>query len=488
TLGRDGKKPFQVLAHFPRSIHDAKFLVRHLLGTDLGLTEEEEAFFGERVWQLMTSCKERRIDEYEGLGWWEYLQADRFSETYRSLLVEGLTRTLVAAKAKTASTKTGGDIFLQLIFNTMDPFVDTDRVLNAPTNDAWLTPWLRYLKDKLGVEYHFSSTAKEIRIRDRKIDHVLVDKRGEGEIEVKGDYYIFAIPVERMAPLINKQMLEIDPALQSVKELAPSVSWMNGLQVYLNQDVKISRGHIICSDSKWAITAISQPQFWPDVNLRNYGNGDVKGILSLDISDWFTEGSNGKIAAHCTKKEIFDEVWHQLKESLNSDGEILLKNEMVIDWFLDSDIEVSEKPYEYSVKPGDEQYSFNREPLLVNRINTWTYRPQAYTGIENLFLASDYVKTNTDLATMEGANEAARRAVNSVIQSSGGSKSHCKIWDLHEPWFLAPFRWADRQRYLKGQPWHHKKHAISKFLSHLAHLLMKITRQFKKSKSVKKSS
>ena len=37
--------------------------------------------------------------------------------------------------------------------------------------------------------------------------------------------------------------------------------------------------------------------------------------------------------------------------------------------------------------------------------------------IPNLVLAADYVRTHTDLATMEGANEAARRAVNAILDA-----------------------------------------------------------------------
>jgi len=486
TLGRDGKRPFRVLAHFPRSIKDAEFLVKSILGANLGLSHEEEKFFGERVWQLMTSCKDRRINEYEGLGWWEYLQADRFSKTYQTLLVEGLTRTLVAAKAKTASTKTGGDIFLQLLFNTLDPFVDTDRVLNGPTNDAWLNPWLKHLTDTLHVDYNFGSTVKEIVVNDREIDYVIVEKDGQ-KVEVSGDYYIFAVPVERMAPLIKKKMLAIDETLQTIKKLAPSVSWMNGLQVYLNEDVKISRGHVICSDSPWAVTCISQPQFWPDIDLSKYGDGKVKGIISIDISDWFNEGSNGKAASDCSKREIFEEAWHQLKESMNAGGDHILNDDMVVDWYLDSDIVETDKPYPSKEKPGNKNYSFNREPLLVNRVDTWTLRPQAYTFIDNMFLASDYVKTNTDLATMEGANEAARRAVNAIIQRADQSQPLCKIWDLHEPWFLAPFRWADKRRYKKGLPWHPKKSALTTILVTCAHIMLKVAGLFSRKKHVTKT-
>ncbi len=54
------------------------------------------------------------------------------------------------------------------------------------------------------------------------------------------------------------------------------------------------------------------------------------------------------------------------------------------------------------------------EPLMVNLNGTFIYRPNATVNIPNMFLASDYVRTSTDVACMEAANEAARRAVNGV--------------------------------------------------------------------------
>ena len=68
-------------------------------------------------------------------------------------------------------------------------------------------------------------------------------------------------------------------------------------------------------------------------------------------------------------------------------------------------------------------------------------------------MASDYVQTNTDLASMEGANEAARRAVNSILQDSDSSELPCRIWKLREPDVLAVLRWADKEKFKKGQPW-----------------------------------
>ena len=113
-MAREGKKSIFSIVSFPKSVKDIE-TVLHAMHSDTGLTGEEKAFFARKVWQLMTSCYERRVSDYERISWWDYTEADRFSDDYKALFVQGLTRTLVAANAKKASTKTGGDIFLQLI-------------------------------------------------------------------------------------------------------------------------------------------------------------------------------------------------------------------------------------------------------------------------------------------------------------------------------------------------------------------------------------
>ena len=54
----------------------------------------------------------------------------------------------------------------------------------------------------------------------------------------------------------------------------------------VHRNVKIVEGHANYLDSDWALTSISQAQFWPTVNLANYGDGSVRGVLSVIISNW----------------------------------------------------------------------------------------------------------------------------------------------------------------------------------------------------------
>ncbi len=445
-LARFDKPSLVLPARFPRSLKELKLLFSTEISGGLGLSQQDKDDFALKVWQLMTSCRERRKNEYERISWWEFMDADNHSEAYQTIFVRGLTRTLVAARAEKASTKTGGDIFIQLIFDIARPGISSDRILNAPTNEAWIDPWMEHLTKK-GVTFHFNSPLKKFNCDKKNIIGVVVTENSV-EKEIKADYYLAAMPVEVMAKKIDNDLLHIDPTLQGVITLSDSVSWMNGTQFYLTEDVDICKGHVIYIDTPWALTSISQKQFWPNTNLENYGDGKVKGILSIDISDWETPGIlYNKTAKECTKEEIVKEIWAQLKKSLNIDGKEILKDSHLHDWYLDSDIE-------FDIEL--EKVQKNKEPLLVNTVNSWNLRPYSYTRVPNLFLASDYVKTYTDLATMEGANEAARRAVNCIIDTSGKREAKCEIWDLHEPTVLSIFRKVDLKRYKKGLTWNQK--------------------------------
>jgi hypothetical protein len=76
----------------------------------------------------------------------------------------------------------------------------------------------------------------------------------------------------------------------------------------------------------------------------------------------------------------------------------------------------------------------NVEPLLINTKGSWWDRPTAKVReMRNLYLASDYVRTFTDLATMEAANEAARRAVNAILDDSGSDEQRLKLVPLKLP-------------------------------------------------------
>ena len=462
---RFDKRPVTIPVRFPRAPRDLKnaiFLVLDWLGGELEVNPEETEFFGERVWQIMTSCDERRLAEYEKTFWWDFIGAEQRSAAYQKLFANAITRSLVAAKAERASTRTIGNIFIQILIDVLDPSISTaDRVLDGPTNEVWIEPWLAYLRSR-GVEYNFESNVRAIHYRDGRVCSVTIEKNGR-TVEVFADYFVSAMPVERMAELVTPALVLAEPALGKLAELAENVEWMNGIQFYLKRDVPLAHGHSIYVDSPWALTSVSQAQFWRKVDLSQYGDGTIRGILSVDISDWDVPGLNGKPADRCTRDEIAAETWAQLKRSVNVDGAEVLRDEDLHSWFLDPDI--------VDLDPDRPGIELNREPLLVNYWDTWSIRPEAVTSIPNFFLASDYVRTHTDLATMEAANEAARRAVNGLLVAAKSTHPPCKIWPLHEPPALAPLRAYDRVRFEQGLPWDPSLPVITQTARNLLDLL-----------------
>jgi uncharacterized protein with NAD-binding domain and iron-sulfur cluster len=436
-IARTGKVAFLEPTRFPQTLDDWTTVFKSLFA-NLGIPDDELLFFIDRLLVLLTSCQERRLAEYENIAWWDFIDAKNKSASYQKYLGEGLTRSLVAMKAEISSTRTVGYIDLQLMLGLMCSPGGFDRVLNGPTNAAWIDPWLNYLQ-KLGVNLQGNSAVRTLELDGRRISKAIVDQSGTPS-PITADFYVSALPLEIMTGLVTDHIKSAAPSLAHLDKL--QTRWMNGIQFYLKSDVPLVRGHSNYLDSPWALTSVSQRQFWPGVDFASLGDGQVGGILSVDISDWNTPGIvYGKQATNCTAEEIKNEAWAQLKAHLNTGAVETLGDANLLSWFLDPDIQF---PNPSAVT--------NAEPLLINPAGSLQYRPEASTEIPNLFLASDYVRTYTDLATMEGANEAARRAVNAIIDASGSSATKAQIWPLQEPEIFKPMREYDLVRFKLGLP------------------------------------
>lgn len=426
----------------------------------LGFKAGELRYFLGRMLRIAVSCRQRRLEQYEKIAWWEFVGAAERSEAYQKMLARGLTRSLVAMRAEVASTRTVGDIMLQMAYYVLTPGASSDRLLNGPTSKVWIEPWRDHLST-LGVRFHAQTALQSFEMGQGQMLAGATVRSKDGTTQtVQADYYVAAFPCEVMARHVQGALAAAAPSLRNLSRL--QVAWMNGVQFYLSRDVPMTRGHSIFIDGNWALTAVSQTQFWRDGNfpIEKFGDGKVKGLLSVDISDWTDAGqyTTTAPASHCSREAIVDEVWAQLEHHLlDADGN-RLSRDILLRAHLDHDIECPTPEMNAArrkqigesrgVLPvghfdGDGDEDIDTEPLLINTGGSWADRPQAATEIGNLFLASDYVQTHTDLATMEGANEAGRRAVNAILQASGSSATPCKVWPLHEPWLLAPLRAID---------------------------------------------
>jgi uncharacterized protein with NAD-binding domain and iron-sulfur cluster len=561
TFAFDSAPAYALPAHRPRTWAEFELVLRYIAALgDMGISSDDLVFIWWQLWKIITSATARRVATLERMSWWDYVDASNRSEAFQHLLVVGVTRNLVASKAEKANARTVGQVGIQLLLDLVTGARDTDRILDGPTNDVWIDPWVKHLGEKLGVDYRLGWELDRIELdHDKKrVARVIVRRAktarterdvalsellsevpplidttpgslkdapefGEAHAEldsaltrlanadgpsaheheerrahwreraaarraasaalaremrseppseetltIEADHFVFALPVEVMAEVLEKQpeLIALDPRLAGVLELGRhQVEWMNGIQFYLTADVPIAPGHINHVDSPWALTSISQSQFWPDFPAKGYADGRVRTILSVDISAWDIPSPSGKQARDCDYREVAEETWRQLKQSLNRDR-VLITDDMLhptTPWHIDDDIvERVRKEHRLSrrerVHRAEQKQAegradepdllTNAEPLLVNLVNSWDLRPEAETAIENLYLASDYLKTNTNLATMEAANEAARAATNAILTATRSPETPCHIQPLNEP--FAGLRARDAERFAHG--------------------------------------
>jgi hypothetical protein len=424
------------------------------VGLAAGIPPYETAYAARKMLVFMTSSDERRRGEWEYVSWWDFMNASNFSQRYQEVYGTGITKDLVAAKGHKASARTVALMGEAFIYSLMGQYFApmraesgygaADRLLNAPTNEAWIDPWITHLQG-LGVTFLTGYKASNLQLTNGAVSSVSLapTQPGLGSASVTADWFVCAMPVEQIVPLLSPSVLAVDPTLASLRKL--ETDWMNGIQFFLNQQLGVPvKGHGAFLQTPWALTSIEQGLFWNRDIAAQYGDGQVRDILSVDISDFFTPGIvYGKPAAECTPAQIATEVWTQLKHALNAPGLTSVTDDMLASWFLDPAIT-------WPNGPGNS--ASNSEPLLINTTGSLDWRPDATTRVRNLFLAADYVRTNVDLATMEGANEAGRAAANAILEAAGSSAAPASIGTLWQPSELALVRDSDAALYRAGLP------------------------------------
>ncbi|XXT15941.1 FAD-dependent oxidoreductase [Sorangium sp. So ce429] len=405
---------FRLKRHAPANIGEfvnmADLVTEFFAGANLSLFDLGR--FTIKMLEFLMTCPERRRDQYEEMSFYSFIEGSTFSRQFQSYL--NSSRFMVAMDARHGSACTIGNKVVQIMLDFWRAKGANDRVLRGPTCLQWLEPWGIYLRER-GVVFHLGQGVTGF-VVDAVGRRIVAAELAGGAPPVIADHYIVALPIERMKTCINDQMALLDTSLLRLRRARNMTAWMVGAQYFLRDDVPICDGHVAYPHSPWALSSISQASFWnrgkaeQDLFHNRYGDGTVKGVLSVDICDWETPSPRlGKSARKCTSaEEVLAEVWEQLKEAVNGAAGQVLSDRNLACSHLDENVTFG----------GDG--AANATPLLVHPPGSWFNRPgPALTGIVNMFFAADYVQTETDLATMEGACHAARLAVNGLLSREG---------------------------------------------------------------------
>jgi Flavin containing amine oxidoreductase len=442
--------------------------------------------------RLVTTCEDRWNEELEQRSWLEQVMpsgARQRSANYRRLCAIGLTRSFVATRAEEMNARTGGKILLQLLYDSyFGPPIRRapDRALNGPTTEVWIDPWQTML-DQKGVKFRTCREVVGLDVANGWISGIRWqpaappagpggtpatpggteatpaetppasgEPQPEAGVQTTGpqdfDWYVLAVPCEVLKQILveSPQVMRADPKLERVFQL--KTRWMNGIVFGLPGKLMppLPKGHVLCLDSQWALTLVDQSAFWSDDHLKLL-RPRWQTLLSIDVSDWDTPGID-EVPAKWTsdQNELVTNLWQQLSDHLPE-----LPSVAPTDCNLDTHIHYG------PVNPGAIAVKrTNDEPLLINTPGSWANRPKARTRIPNMFVAGDFARTHTNFASMEAANEAARRAVNELLRESGfdGVTDPCTVKNLEDPdvpWFKIPAdlaRAVDTVFYALGLP------------------------------------
>lgn len=304
----------------------------------------------------------------------------------------------------------------------------------------WIDPWVAELR-RLGVRFHTGQALRELQVNTGIVSGATVVDRSGAVRSVDADWFVSAVPVDRAVDLLRTPaLLRLDSSLEAIGDL--HVDWMNGLMIYLRTPMEVARGVLAVVDHPWTLSAVSQAQLWKRHIAREFGGGDVADIISVDISNWDGVGITtvGKTAKQCTREEIFDEVWSTLKHRFGRFDRSLV-DANVHSWFLDP-----------AISWGADGKVRNAEPLTVQTVGTWAKRPKGPTAIPNLFVAGDWIQTNANVVSMEGANQAGRIVAQAILDSAGSNAADVVRYDYFVPPQIAPLQQLDAQRFAAGQP------------------------------------
>src|SRR5258706_384787 len=465
---------------------------------DLGLTPIEAAFAAAKLVNGMTMCKERRETEVENVSWWDYMRADDMSEADRTVVVNGLSQNFVAMDARLSRSRTA------ITINPPPLKLIKDLKVN------WMTGIVYYLQADVemcpGHIVYLNSpwaitSISQNQFWQTKLPDVSPGRASRAGVAPGADLggLISVIVSDWDTPGTRefpRAAREADSPEEIAREaLAQIKAHMTGLgkkdrpkndrPKYMGaQERTLSDENVVgyCLDT----AIVFKPALLGLMTARGFANLLQNWVTSPEVLQL---GRQLQVLLSPPEAMLAD--WKDLKELKDEDGWAKLYARMlgrdglagplgkpVMSWLLSSasgqelmkqlePIEADRRAASFANFVMLNLLHFlvtqNQEPLFINTIGSWSARPTAVTGIENLFLASDYVKTNTDLATMEGANEGARRAVNGILDAVDSKRPRCAIFEFDESAALAPFRIVDKELFELGFP--HPSFLVDPFLS-----------------------
>lgn len=406
------------------------------------------------IFKGCTSCDDR-LNELDNLTWWnalnttsqsnlmreigEWLGMDRMKGSYKSVIKVGFEMNIIP----------------KFLTNTnLSNVTYNDWVTTMPTSEALFDPWKIHLQNN-NVKINLNNQLVSVQTKNNKIISASVyDSNNNKLYNVEADYYIFALPVEILNGIIQNTPELNYGSLQHINQLANSCLHIQlSFQIYF--DRKISLGEVaqngtvgenngfLIIESPWDLIILQYDQLYSNTQLC-FDIPNAIGGWSVTVCTAYTPGIVfNKPFNQCSYEESVIEIWAQIMGSSQLRKLIVEKNgfdldkNMIIKWtnFWPT--------YNYDSVT---KKLITSEPKFTNNAGSYALRPSFKTHINNLYIATAYIKETIDIFSMEAAAIAGKFVANHITNKSPGP------YLQKRPGLFAPFRMIDTVSYNIGLP------------------------------------
>lgn len=317
-------------------------------------------------------------------------RTEKTSDQFEELMLKGISVPTYQVSAMTMRN------VMRYWFHYPEPML---RILDGSLYDKWIVP-LQDRIEQLGGKLHFGHRLERLEIHDNTLSKLHFQQSDGGSAEIPVSRVILAIPCEKLWSLLDDSVIASVPELAKTRYLRSLP--MAALNLYFDRPIPhMPKGHINLVGSNYALSFIDVSQFW----------SEAKGSVLQVIASDFTQLSSA--SPEYVERCIIEE----LARWIPALGDATLVRSNLL--------------------------AHHEEPLFMNDVGAWAYRPDAATSLPNLYLAGDYCRSAIDLVSMEGAVSTGLLAAEALRRDAGIDEPiEILVPDILPPWLFVLGRLA----------------------------------------------
>ncbi len=351
-----------------RNLGSARYLLSNIMSGILSPPEMFLFFFS--LLDLITQrySERSRLDQISATGFIRsrFYRTEQLAEQYQDMMLKGISVPSYFVSAMTMRT-----VMRYWLKYPLPMF----RIPRGNLQQFWIDPIEKRLRD-LGCEILLEHQLDRIDVDTNEVTGLRFISDGR-ETTVNGfERAIFALPCERLERLIDDAVYRSAPDLSCVRGL--NVRPMAALDVYLRHRIPgIPAHHVDLVNSRFSLSFLDVSQIWSGYDTT------VLNLIASDFQDLEA------LSAHEATAQLLNDLRQFLPQI--------------------TDEEIDRVYFQSHVK----------QPLFMNDVGAWQFRPNAQTQLKNLYVAGDYCRSHIDLVSMEGAMTTGLLAAEALRKDAG---------------------------------------------------------------------